>query len=174
MYVFQDWIVNKGNTKARMAIVLFRCASLVSRKNKLIKIILLPYAIFYRFFIEWMLGIEIPWKTVIGKNTRIFHGQGLVINDKTIIGNDCILRDNTTIGGAYPDENFGGEAPIIGNYVDIDAGAIILGDIKISNHVGILAGSAVIKDAPRYGLIGDDPEKLIRINQLDNIEVNFK
>ena len=172
MSIFQDWKVNKGNIKARVIMVLFRLASCLSRKNLLIKIIFSPYAIFYRLFVEWVLCIEIPWKTVIGKNTRIYHGQGLVINDKTVIGDNCILRDNTTIGVARTDTNFGGKAPVIGNYVDIGAGSIILGDIHIGNYACIAAGSVVVKDVPDYGVMGGNPAKLIRINEPHNVEVD--
>lgn len=170
MNFFQDWHVNKGNIKARLVMVCFRLASTLSRQNKLIKLIFFPYAIFYRVIVEWILGIEIPWKTNIGKNTCLYHGQGLVINDKTLIGDNCILRHNTTIGVAKTDNDFGGQAPVIGNFVDIGAGAIILGNIRIGNHACIAAGSVVIKDVPEYGVVGGNPAKLIRINKPHNLE----
>jgi len=168
--IFQDWLINKGNVKARLVMVSFRLASALSRQNKFIKCIFFPYAIFYRFFVEWVLCIEIPWRTIIGDNTRIYHGQGLVINDKTIIGNNCILRHNTTIGVSKTDIDFGGKAPVIGNNVDIGAGTIILGDIRIGNYAYIAAGSVVIKDVPDYGVVGGNPAKLIRINKPHNLE----
>ncbi|WP_104494926.1 serine acetyltransferase [Acinetobacter indicus] len=168
--IFQDWRINKGNIKGRLVMVLFRLASVLSRQNKVIKFIFLPYAIFYRFFVEWLLCIELPWKTKVGANMRIYHGQGLVVNDNAVIGNNCILRHNTTIGVAYTDSNFGGKAPVIGNYVDIGAGAIILGDIVIGNYACIAAGSVVIKDVPDYGVVGGNPAKLIRINKPHNLE----
>jgi putative colanic acid biosynthesis acetyltransferase WcaB len=173
-FVFQDWNINKGNIKARLIMVSFRLASLLSNQNKFIKFIFLPYAIFYRFFIEWILGVEIPWKTIIGKNTRIYHGQGLVINDKTLIGDNCILRHNTTIGVAKTDNDFGGQAPVIGNFVDIGAGAIILGNIRIGNYACIAAGSVVIKDVPDYGIVGGNPAKLIRVNSPQKLEMDCR
>lgn len=172
--IFQDWRINKGNVKARLIMLCFRLASLLSSQNKFIKLLFLPYAIFYRFFIEWILGVEIPWKTIIGENTRIYHGQGLVINDKTVIGNNCILRHNTTIGVAKTDNDFGGQAPVIGSFVDIGAGAIILGNITIGDYACIAAGSVVIKDVPAYGVVGGNPAKLIRVNSPKKLEMDCR
>ncbi|RLL35849.1 serine acetyltransferase [Acinetobacter cumulans] len=162
---FQDWNVNKGNIKGRTVLFIFRIANSISKQPRIIKFIFIPFAIFYRIFVEWVLCIEIPWKLNLGSNTRLFHGQGLVINAGAIIGHNCILRHNITIGTNRTDLDFGGLSPKIGNYVDIGAGAILLGDIKIGNHACIAAGSVVIKDVPDYGVVAGNPAKLIRINQ---------
>lgn len=57
----------------------------------------------------------------IGREFCLMHGIGVVVNPKTIIGNNCTLLQNVTLG------ELGGNAPIIGNNVLIGAGAIVLG-----------------------------------------------
>lgn len=168
--LFQDWNVNNGNIKGKLVLLFFRLVHSISDSPYIIKIILMPFAIFYRIFVEWILCIEIPWKLKLGKNTRLFHGQGLVINAGAVIGDNCILRHNITIGTNKTDLNYGGLSPKIGNFVDIGAGAIILGNIKIGDYACIAAGSVVIKDVPDYGVVGGNPAKLIRINKPHNLE----
>jgi putative colanic acid biosynthesis acetyltransferase WcaB len=96
-YLMSDWAANKQNIKGRIVLSAFRIAHLGS-KNRLLFVVLIPYLILYRISIEWILGIELPYKTRIGKGLSLFHGQALVINDGTVIGENCTLRHATTIG----------------------------------------------------------------------------
>lgn len=67
-----------------------------------------------------------------------------------IIGNNCTLFQNTTIGKA--DVTRGShQVPIIGDNVTIGANACILGNIKICNSCVIGAGSIVLKDVNEPG-----------------------
>ncbi|MBO3672642.1 hypothetical protein J5N52_11520 [Acinetobacter soli] len=162
-FLLQDWSINNRNIKSRLILLLFRMASLVSKMPKYLKWIGYPYIVFYKITVEWVLCVELPWKLRMGRNTTIYHGQGLVINDKVIIGEGCILRHNTTIGVSKTNSDFSGDTPIIGNNVDIGAGAIIIGGIKIGNNACIAAGSIVISDVPEYAIVAGNPAKLIRI-----------
>lgn len=163
----QDWRVNNRNPKGRVVLLMFRIAHVLSELPQSLRWLGYPYGIFYRFFVEWILGIEIPWKLSLGPRTRLYHGQGIVINDSAIIGSDCILRHNTTIGVSHTDFSFGGQAPVIGNHVDIGAGAIILGDISIGDHACIAAGSIVLSDVPAGATVAGNPAKLIKSSQSD-------
>lgn len=80
----------------------------------------------------------------IPKSTSFGHPFGIVIRNKTPIGEGCIIRQNVTIG----QRNAGGGSPKIGNNVDIGANAIIIGDIEVSDNVKIGAGATVLKDVP--------------------------
>lgn len=98
----------------------------------------------YRVLIEWVLGIEIPWRTEIGVPLRIYHGVGIVINDRSIIGNNVGIRQNVTIGN----KGVSGPCPVIEDDVEIGAGAIILGGITIGAGAIIGAGAVVTKNVP--------------------------
>ena len=154
--LFVDWNVNKGNPKARLVLILFRLAQILS-KSKL-KYIFFPYFIFYIFFVEWLLGIELKWKTQIGSNLVLHHGQGLVINQWTKIGNGCTLRHNTTIGNKASTD----DCPIIGNNVNIGANVCIIGKVNIGDNVVIGVGSVVIKDVPNNCIIAGNPARIVR------------
>lgn len=68
--------------------------------------------------------------------------NGIVIASGAIIGNNCFLSHQVTIG-----RNRGG-APTIGNNVYIGPGAKIFGAIHIGNNVRIGANCVVFEDIP--------------------------
>ncbi|GAB2553356.1 serine O-acetyltransferase [Spirosoma aerophilum] len=109
-------------------------------------------------FVQWILGIDVPDTTSIGRNFNMFHGSGLVINSNAIIGENVIVRHNTTIGTA---RNNGG-SPRIGNNVNIGANSVIIGDIKIGNYSIIAAGSVVIRDVPENVIVAGNPASVVK------------
>lgn len=90
-------------------------------------------------------GIELPCETKVGKRLRIDHFSDIIISGDVIIGDDVILRNGVTIGLKNTGER---GSPVIGNRVDIGAGAKILGNITIGDDVIIGANAVVIKDVP--------------------------
>lgn len=161
-YLFQDYKSNPKNIKARFILFLFRLAQLCRRTPKPVFIFLLPYLIFYRLFVEWILGVELPWNTKVGSGLKLFHGQGLVVNDHTVIGNNCTLRHNTTIGHKELLDGTFSESPIIGNNVDIGSNTAIIGAVTIGDNVIIGAGSVVVKDLEANAIYAGNPAQLIR------------
>lgn len=81
----------------------------------------------------------------IPKTVFFIHPYSIVIRNNTIIGENCIIRQNVTIGQRRQSDT---EPTIIGNNVNIGAGAIILGSIKNGDNVYIGAGAIVLKDVP--------------------------
>ena len=156
--VFQDWSANAGNPKARIVLAAFRFAHLCrATRNWRINPAVLAVGVLYRVLVEWILGIEIPWKTSIGPNFVVFHGMGTVINDATVIGRGVTMRHNVTIGS----KKHGGPAPRIEDDVEIGAGAIILGDIVIGQGAVIGAGSVVSKDVPAGAVAVGNPARIV-------------
>lgn len=164
LLLFCDWKSNRLNFKGRIVLLSFRLSQ-IAKINKLLFIIFIPYLILYRIFIEWILGIEIPYKTQIGTGLILFHGQGLVINDSAIIGNNCTVRHCTTIGNKQLLDKSFSNSPIIGNSVNIGSNVIIIGPICIGNNVTIGAGSVITKDIPDNATVVGNPARIIRFNQ---------
>lgn len=162
-YVFQDWEANpRNNPKGRLVLVAFRLAQLVRRLPAPLRILGLPYLVAYRVGVEWILGIELRWKTNIGPNLRLDHGQGLVVHDHTVIGAHCTLRHSTTIGNKGGWAEGPNDSPHIGNYVDIGAHCVVIGSITIGNHVIIGAGSVVVRDIPSGSVVVGNPARILR------------
>ena len=161
-YLSQDYKENKSNIKGRLILVSFRLAQLCRKAPKPFFYILIPYLIFYRIVFEWILGVELPWNTQVGSGLKLFHGQGLVVNDHSIIGNNCTLRHNTTIGHKELSDGTFSNSPDIGNNVDIGSNTAIIGAVTIGDNVIIGAGSVVVKDLEADGIYAGNPAKLIK------------
>ncbi|NME72222.1 serine O-acetyltransferase [Flammeovirga aprica] len=117
-----------------------------------------PIRILYKIIVQYILCIDIPDSTMIGDNFQIYHGFGIVINEKAVIGRNVTIRQNTTIGNSKE----GSPSPKIGNNVNIGANCIIIGDIKVGNNVIIGAGSVVTKNVPENTIIVGNPAKIIK------------
>lgn len=161
--IFQDLGANRNNPKGALIMLHFRLAHLL-RKSIITFILFLPYFICYRIMVEWFLGTELPWKTSVGPGFRIDHGQGLIINDGTVFGENCIVRNNTTIGNKKLSDGTYSRAPIFGDNVDVGANAVIIGPINIGNNVSIGAAAVVIKDVPDNSIVVGNPGRVLPKN----------
>lgn len=146
-----------------MVLVAFRIAALISALPRSVRWVFLPYVVLYRVLFEWVLGIELPWKLKIGRNCRLYHGQSLVVSDRSVIGCNCVLRHSTTIGVSVTSSDFTGSAPVIGNYVDIGSNVVILGNVSVGDGAVIGAGSVVVDDVPAGAVVVGNPARVIRI-----------
>ena len=104
----------------------------------------LQYRIAFKF-IQVITGIELPCEAIIGDNFVIDHFGGIIISGFAQIGNNCRIRNGVVIGLQRTGES---RAPLIGDNVDIGAGAKLLGPIRIGNNVLIGANAVVISDVP--------------------------
>jgi len=163
MNLFQDWANNFGNPKGRLVMVLFRIAFALRNGPKPLMILAIPYGVLYRVFVEWTLGIELPWRTRVGPGLRIEHGQALVVNDQTVFGRNCMVRNATSIGNKQLRDGGYSGAPVIGNNVDIGANVVILGEVQIGDHAVIGAGSVVVKNVPAFAVVVGNPARVVRM-----------
>ena len=90
-------------------------------------------------------GIELPCEVQIGRNFVIDHFGGIVVSGYARFGDDCRIRNGVVVGLARIDDPV---APVIGNRVDIGAGAKLLGRITIGDNVVIGANAVVVRDVP--------------------------
>jgi serine O-acetyltransferase len=107
-----------------------------------------PLTVIYRvmFKVTQMLcGVELPYSIPLGRRVRIEHFGGIIISARAI-GDDVILRQNTTLGIASLDDL--NARPTIGNRVQIGVGAVIIGDITVGDDVVIGANAVVVSDVP--------------------------
>lgn len=166
--IFQDW--TRNGVKGKIILTLFRVAHLASY-NKIIFIFFIPYLIAYRILIEWVFGIELPYKLKIGRGLALHHGQSLVINDRSIIGSNCRIRHSTTIGNKQNTDGTYSKSPVIGNNVDIGSNVCIIGPIVIGDNVKIGAGSVVVKDVPSDSIVVGNPAKILSMRQPEYLNI---
>jgi serine O-acetyltransferase len=103
--------------------------------------------------------IEIHPGAQIGRRFFIDHGNGVVIGETSIIGDDVLMYQGVTLGGTGKEH--GKRHPTIGNNVVIGAGAIILGNIKIGDNSRIGAGAVVTKPVPPNSTVVGNPARVI-------------
>jgi serine O-acetyltransferase len=114
------------------------------RPAPLRKLFSLIYKVWYKL-VQILTGIELPCEAQIGRNFVIDHFGGIVISGYARFGDNCRIRNGVVVGIRRPGES---RAPIIGNNVDIGAGAKLIGPISIGDNVVIGANAVVIRDVP--------------------------
>ena len=159
---FCDWDANRGNPKGQLVMVFFRAAQSIRQLPDPWWLLGAPYLFGYRLLVEWVLGIELRYKTRIGARLRLFHAQALVVHENTVIGEDCTLRQSTTIGNKILPDGTSGACPVLGDGVDIGANSVILGAITVGDGAVIGAGSVVVKDVAAGAVVAGNPARDIR------------
>lgn len=128
---------------------------------------------FITYFNRIVFGVWLPSTTKLGENCVLGKGGlGVVIHEKAVIGDSCIISNNVTIGGSSKKER--GKLPVVGNRVRIGAGSVIVGDVSIGDNVIVGANSVVTKNIPANSIVAGNPAKIIKSNIDINEYVDFK
>ena len=107
----------------------------------------IPFSLAYRLLFRRCrnnYGIELPYSVELGRRVVIEHQGGIVIHGNSVIGDDCVIRQNCTLGIRRIDAP--ADAPILGAGVDVGAGAVILGKVRIGAGAAIGANAVVLDD----------------------------
>lgn len=110
---------------------------------------------------RFITGIEIHPGATIGQNLFIDHGTGVVIGQTAIIGDNCRLYHNVTLGGRGGETHSERRHPKLGNDVVIGAGAQVLGAVTIGDGAYVGAASMVMIDVPPGLAAIGNPARLI-------------
>jgi serine O-acetyltransferase len=117
-----------------------------------------PLSILYRILYRRcrnIYGIELPYSVQLGRRVIIEHQGGIVIHGNSIIGDDCIVRQNCTLGIRRMDEP--DAAPVLGRGVQLGAGAVVLGRVRLGDGAVIGANSVVLMDVPARAMAAGVP-----------------
>jgi FkbH-like protein len=128
------------------------------------KIIRAPATVLYWIgfkLVEWLCGISLWYTVKVGRRVRIWHHSGMVLGARAI-GNDVHLRQNVTLGVAQTGMN--ADLPILGDGVDVGAGACIAGAVHIGKNARIGANALVITDVPADTTVMGNPAQVYSVN----------
>jgi serine O-acetyltransferase len=106
-------------------------------------------------------GADIPLNSQIAGGLLLSHPNGVVIFPDAIIGPNCVLFQQVTIGTAGSTPG----APILGGHVEVGAGAKILGSVKIGDHAIVGANAVVVRDVPPRATVVGIPARVISVAQ---------
>lgn len=107
-------------------------------------------------FWQTVAASEIPLETEIGGGLLLPHPNGIIIHPKAVIGPNCLLFQQVTIGTR---DNEG--TPVLGGHVDVGAGAKIIGNVRIGDHAKIGANSVVLHDVPEGATVVGIPARIV-------------
>jgi serine O-acetyltransferase len=115
------------------------------------------YKLFYKL-VQIMTGVELPCEVNVGSNFRIDHFGDIIVSGYASFGDNCIIRNGVTVGLKNIEEK---AAPVVGNNVNIGAGAKLLGPINIGDNVDIGANAVVITSIPDNCIAVGIPARII-------------
>ena len=111
-------------------------------------------------------GIEIHPGATIGEGFFIDHGNGVIIGETAIIGNNVTLYQGVTLGGTGKEH--GKRHPTICDNVMISAGAKVLGSFTVGENSKIGAGSVVLEEVPPNCTVVGVPGRIVK---RDNVAI---
>ena len=134
------------------------CQYLANKNTKLIRPIYVIFRIILHHY-TYKYGISIDPETNIGKGLYIGHFGSIIISSKAIIGKNCNISQNVTIGKSNRGKNMG--YPTIGENVYIGPGAKVIGAVHVGNNVAIGANCVVTQDIPDNSVVVGVPGRVI-------------
>jgi len=128
--------------------------------NFLCKNILSRWCVVKHRFWSVVTGADIPLNCKIGGGLLLPHPNGVVIHPNAVIGNNCLIFQQVTIGSSERSPT----PPSIADHVDIGAGAKILGNIHIGFRAKIGANAVLTKNVPNRKTALGIPAKILDYN----------
>lgn len=105
------------------------------------------------------LGVYIPASTKIGYGLYIGHPNSIVVNERTVIGNNVNIGQMLSIGSNH------GTPAIIDDEVYIGPSVCLVENVHIGKRAIIGAGSVVVHDVPSQTTVAGVPAKVIGPNK---------
>ncbi len=100
---------------------------------------------------------DIDPNVTFGDGLKLPHPTGVVFHGKAVIGKNCMIMQQVTIGMIGD-----GEYPTLGNNVYVGAGAKIIGKLHIGDGARVGAGAVVLRDVPAGFTAVGNPARLVR------------
>ncbi len=130
------------------------------------KLIRIPLGVVHLFLAKWAemwCGVTLGVGAQIGRRLTIEHSGAIVVHGNTVMGDDCVIRQGVTIGNRQMSDPLA--APVLGDRVNVGAGAKILGRVRIGSDVDIGANAVVVHDLPDGAVAVGVPARVIRIKK---------
>lgn len=97
-------------------------------------------------------GCTLHPNTRIGIGLRLPHPNGIVIGNDVVIGENCTIYQQVTLGGGERGDWKGSRFPMVGDDCILWSGSRIVGAVALGDGVVVGAGAVVIRDVPAQHL----------------------
>ncbi len=131
-------VLKAGLTDGTPAMILYRAMQWSQRNN------LRPLAMIFNKLNAICCGCVIGRGADFGAEFVLIHSNGTVINSSVRGGSGIHLEHQVTIGADR------GQSPALGSDIFIGAGAKVIGNVHIGDHVRIGANAVVVDDVPDH------------------------
>lgn len=125
------------------------------------KVFRAPMTLLYRFhrkLVQIFCGIKLDYTVRLGRRVKLEHFGGIILGAKSI-GDDVVVRQNTTIGVRDLSDLQG--KPTIEQGVNIGTGAVIVGSITVGRYSVIGPNSVVDRDVPPFSYVSAPPSVVV-------------
>lgn len=155
----EDW--SRQNTLLERAVMItyrLRNWSLTRQPRivwRIVGFILRPQDLTLRFLYRG----QISSGATIGRRLRLVHAWGIMISPYAVIGDDCTLYHDVTLGNNETRTKV--RAPRLDDNVYVGPGAKIIGGVKLGKDVRVGANSVVLQDVEAGCVVLGIPAKVI-------------
>lgn len=118
-------------------------------------VLLRKLAVLRHRFWSVVTGADIALGCQIGGGLLLPHPNGVVIHPDVVIGPNCLIFQQVTLGSARDG------VPRLAGHVDVGAGAKLLGPICIGEHARVGANAVVIRDVPAGATVVGNPARVL-------------
>lgn len=124
--------------------------------------------VFYSVFVLKNIRIFINNHITVGlrylkeQQVKLPHPIGVVIGQKVVLGKNCMIYQNVTIGAKDASNYKTADYPVLEDNVIVYPNSIILGKVRIGAGAIIGAGSLVLKDVEPNSIVAGVPAKKMK------------
>jgi len=158
-WVTQDWQVNSDRFDSQLVLAWFRlCQWGLGHWGPVGTLM----TVAYNAFTSTILQLELSPRVSVGPNVWIPHAHNLTVHPRAKIGANCLIRHGVTIGNTTNLDRIETGCPVLGDSVEVGAGAVVAGDIHIGDNVRIGANAVVTSDVPAGALAFGNPARIMQ------------
>lgn len=161
LQIHEDWNTHRRDwTHAGFrALAVHRIGDWLRPKRGLVwSLLRCVHMVMYRY-VRNHYGIELHGNAVVGRRVMIAHPMGIAINGATVIGDDCIIYQNATLGALNGKRVL--EAPKLGRGVIVGCGAAVVGPVTIGDDARIGPNAVVMTDVPGGATVFVNPPRVL-------------
>lgn len=143
------------------AVYMFRYCVLFSSSHSILKKLICKR---YKRLLVYRYGIffSVTEKTVFGKGISFPHPSSIVIGADVSMGENCVVYQNVTIGGARRGADRDNKYPQIGSDCILYAGSKILGGITLADGTKVGANAVLLQSTEANATYAGVPAKRIK------------